>query len=73
MSIVVFVPTEKPVVLVRFQAEVKAALEIEAARAGRSLSNLLEKVAVDWLNANGHPEIEMRGPKKRGPPGKAGR
>ncbi|MFZ0599844.1 MAG: hypothetical protein WAN05_00355 [Roseiarcus sp.] len=59
--------TKKPVVLVRFQPDVKDALNDAASKDGRSLSSLLEKIAVDWLRINGRPEIELRGPKKRRP------
>jgi hypothetical protein len=58
--------TKKPAVFVRFQPEVKEALDEAASSDGRSLSSLLEKIAVDWLRANGRPEIHMKGPKKRG-------
>jgi hypothetical protein len=58
--------TKKPAVFVRFQPEVKEALDEAASNDGRSLSSLLEKIAVDWLRANGRPEIKMKGPKKRG-------
>jgi hypothetical protein len=58
--------TTKPAVFVRFQQEVKDALDVAASRDGRSLSSLLEKIAVDWLRANGHPEVRLRGPKKKG-------
>ena len=57
--------TKKPAVFVRFQPEVKEALDEAASNDGRSLSSLLEKIAVDWLRANGRPEIQMKGPKKR--------
>ena len=56
--------TKKPVVLVRFQPDVKDALNDAASKDGRSLSSLLEKIAVDWLRINGRPEIELRGPKE---------
>jgi hypothetical protein len=59
--------TKKPVVFVRFQPEVKDALDEAASKDGRSLSGLLEKIAVDWLRANGRGEIQLRGPKKRAP------
>jgi hypothetical protein len=58
--------TKKPVVLVRFRAEIKDALNDAASKDGRSLSGLLEKIAVEWLRSNGRPEIQLKGPKKRG-------
>lgn len=58
--------TKKPVVLVRFRAEIKDALNDAASKDGRSLSGLLEKIAVEWLRSNGRPEIHLKGPKKRG-------
>ena len=57
--------TKKPVVFVRFQPEVKDALDDAASKDGRSLSGLLEKIAVDWLRANGRGEIQLKGPKTR--------
>jgi hypothetical protein len=59
--------TKKPVVLVRFQPEIKDALNDAASKDGRSLSGLLEKIAVEWLRTNGRPEIQLKGPKKRKP------
>jgi hypothetical protein len=58
--------TKKPIVLVRFQPEIKEALSEAASRDGRSLSGLLEKIAVEWLQSNGRSEIRLKGPKKRG-------
>ena len=60
--------TKKPVVFVRFHPEIKDALDDAASKDGRSLSGLLEKIAVDWLRTNGRPELQLRGPKKRKPP-----
>lgn len=60
------VGTSKPVVFVRFQPDVKEALDDAAFQDGRSLSSLLEKIAVEWLRENGRPEIRLQGPKKRG-------
>lgn len=57
--------TKKPVVFVRFQPEVKDALDDEASKDGRSLSGFLEKIAVDWLRSNGYPRIRLKGPKKK--------
>jgi hypothetical protein len=59
--------TKKPIVFVRFQPEVKDALDDAASKDGRSLSGLLEKIAVDWLRSNGRPELQLKGPKKRKP------
>jgi hypothetical protein len=56
----------KPAVFVRFHQDVKDALDDAASKDGRSLSGLLEKIAVDWLRANGHPEISLNGPRKKG-------
>jgi hypothetical protein len=58
--------TKKSIVLVRFQPEIKDALNDAASKDGRSLSGLLEKIAVEWLRSNGRPEIHLKGPKKRG-------
>lgn len=60
------VGTSKPVIFVRFQPDVKEALDDAAFQDGRSLSSLLEKIAVEWLRENGRPEIRLQGPKKRG-------
>jgi hypothetical protein len=60
------VGTNKPVVFVRFQPDVKEALDNAAFEDGRSLSSLLEKIAVGWLREHGRPEIRLQGPKKRG-------
>ena len=57
--------TKKPVVFVRFQPEVKDALDNAASKDGRSLSGFLEKIAVDWLRSNGRPDVHLRGPKKK--------
>lgn len=58
--------TTKPAVFVRFHQDVKNALDAEASKDGRSLSGLLEKIAVEWLRANGHPNMQLRGPRKKG-------
>ena len=66
MSNVFPMVTRKPTVFMHIQADVKAALETAAREDGRSLSNLIERICADWLNANGYPEIKLTGPGKAG-------
>ena len=46
--------TKKPIVFIRVQPETKEALLIAAKADKRSVANLLDKIAVDWLKANGY-------------------
>jgi hypothetical protein len=46
-------PTDKPVVFVRFAPETKKALKKAAAADMRSASSLVEKVMTEWLRQNG--------------------
>jgi len=39
---------------IRVQPEIKAAAERAAARDRRTVASLVEKVLVEWLEANGH-------------------
>jgi predicted HicB family RNase H-like nuclease len=48
------VPSKKPTVLVRFQPELKAALELAAKEQNRSLSNLVETAMTEWTRQNGY-------------------
>jgi hypothetical protein len=67
MSIVSTMPSKRPAYLVRLDPEVKDAVAAAAARDGRSASNFLERMILDWLRANdflGKPERNKRGKDK---------
>ena len=57
-------PSKRPAFLVRLDPDVKDAVAAAAARDGRSASNFLERMILDWLRT------EKAMPPKKGKPSK---
>jgi hypothetical protein len=60
MSILAIMPSKRPAILVRLDPDVKDAVAAAAARDGRSASNFLERIVIDWLRARDRPTKKDR-------------
>jgi hypothetical protein len=59
-------PSKRPAFLVRLDPDVKDAVAAAAARDGRSASNFLERLIIEWLRTE-----KERQPKVKGDPSRA--
>ncbi len=65
MSIITIMPSKRPAILVRLDPDVKEAVAAAAARDGRSASNFLERIVIDWLRTARAAQPKKEKPSKQ--------
>ena len=68
MFTIAVMPSKRPAFLVRLDPDVKDAVAAAAARDGRSASNFLERLIIDWLRPNGKSSRRRGSRASRGAP-----
>lgn len=64
MFTIAVMPSKRPAFLVRLDPDVKDAVAAAAARDGRSASNFLERLIIDWLRTEREKQPKKGKPSK---------